>query len=86
MAPIYSKAMPVTLTTPADVEIWLTVEFGDAVALQRPLPDDALRIVAKVERQDGQPRRLKDTKVFPGGQHPPLPQLTPSLLTLLIRC
>ena len=59
MAPIYPKAMPVTLTTPADVEIWLTVEFGDAVALQRPLPDDALRIVAKVERQDGQPRRLK---------------------------
>ena len=41
------------LTTPAEVEIWLTAEAPDALALQRPLPDEALRIVAKGEREDG---------------------------------
>ncbi len=53
VAPIHAKAMPVILTTPAEVEMWLTGESADALALQRPLPDDALRIVAKGEKQDG---------------------------------
>jgi hypothetical protein len=39
--------MPVILTTVAEVDQWLTADTADALALQRPLPDDALRIVPK---------------------------------------
>jgi putative SOS response-associated peptidase YedK len=47
---IHPKAMPVILTTPAEVETWLTAPTNDALALQRPLPDGALRIVARGDR------------------------------------
>ena len=40
------------LMTQAEVETWLHAETPDALALQRPLPDEALRIVAKDERED----------------------------------
>lgn len=53
VAPIHPKAMPVILTTPAEVDLWLSAETADAMALRRPLPDDALRIVARGERADG---------------------------------
>jgi hypothetical protein len=46
VAPIHPKAMPVILTTPGEVDQWLTARTRDALTLQRPLPDDALRIVA----------------------------------------
>ena len=52
VGPIYPKAMPVILLTPEEIEVWLEADIGDAVALQRPLPDDALRIVAKGEKED----------------------------------
>src|SRR5579871_6407805 len=52
VAPIHPKAMPVILTTPAEVERWLEADVVDALMLQRPLPDDALRIVAKGEKED----------------------------------
>ncbi len=52
VAPIHPKAMPVILTTPAEVDRWLAEETGVALELQRPLPDDALRIVARGERSD----------------------------------
>ena len=53
VAPIHPKAMPVILTDPGEIDLWLSVEAtADALRLQRPLPDDALRIVAKGERQD----------------------------------
>ena len=42
--------MPVILTTPDEVDDWLAAAMADAVALQRPLPDERLRIVAKGER------------------------------------
>jgi putative SOS response-associated peptidase YedK len=45
--------MPVILTTPDEVERWLAADLADAMALQRPLPAEALRIVAKGERSDG---------------------------------
>jgi putative SOS response-associated peptidase YedK len=45
--------MPVILTTPAEFDRWLEADTSDALTLQRPLPDDALRIVAKGEREDG---------------------------------
>ena len=53
VAPIHPKAMPVILTTDAEIEIWLTAPTKDALALQRPLPDGALRIVARGKKHDG---------------------------------
>jgi putative SOS response-associated peptidase YedK len=47
---IHPKAMPVILTTPAEVETWLTAPTMGALALQRPLADGALRIVARGDR------------------------------------
>jgi putative SOS response-associated peptidase YedK len=52
IAPIHPKAMPVILRTPAEADRWLLAEPAEALALQRPLPDDALRIVAKGEKED----------------------------------
>jgi putative SOS response-associated peptidase YedK len=52
VAPIHPKAMPVILTTPDEADRWLEAETADALALQRPSPDDALRIVAKGEKED----------------------------------
>jgi putative SOS response-associated peptidase YedK len=53
VGPIHPKAMPVILTKDEDVERWMTAPAEDALELQRPLPDDALRIVARGERSDG---------------------------------
>lgn len=53
VAAIHPKAMPVILTEPEDLEIWLTAPQEEAMALQRPLPDASLRIVARGERRDG---------------------------------
>jgi putative SOS response-associated peptidase YedK len=51
---IHPRAMPVILTAPAEIETWLTAPFREALKLQRPLPDGALRIVARGSaRQDG---------------------------------
>ncbi len=55
VAPIHPKGMPVILTSPEEVDRWLSEEMPAALALQRPLPDDALRIVARGERSDGAP-------------------------------
>jgi putative SOS response-associated peptidase YedK len=53
VAPIHPKAMPVILTTPAEVDLWLLADAPKALELQRPLRDDALRIVAIGEKEDG---------------------------------
>jgi putative SOS response-associated peptidase YedK len=53
VAPIHAKAMPVILTQRDEVEAWLKAPIGEALRLQRPLPDDALRILARGEREDG---------------------------------
>jgi putative SOS response-associated peptidase YedK len=47
--------MPVILTTPEEVDTWLEAPATVALQLQRPLPDDALRVVARGEKQDGAP-------------------------------
>lgn len=52
VAPIHPKAMPVILRSEDEVETWLSAPAAEALALQRPLPDDALRIVARGERKD----------------------------------
>jgi putative SOS response-associated peptidase YedK len=38
VAPIHPKAMPVILTTPEEVGLWLGGETPDALKLQRPCP------------------------------------------------
>ncbi|MGO8919647.1 MAG: SOS response-associated peptidase family protein [Stellaceae bacterium] len=53
VAPVHAIAMPVILTTPEEVDRWLEADAAEALPLQRPLADDALRIVAKGEREDG---------------------------------
>jgi putative SOS response-associated peptidase YedK len=53
VAPIHPKAMPVILTTPAEIDLWLEGDTAAALGLQRPLPDEALAIVAKGEKEDG---------------------------------
>lgn len=59
--PVHPKAMPVILRTAEEIEFWFTASPGEALELQRPLPDDALRIVATGPRKDGaaeEPRPL----------------------------
>jgi putative SOS response-associated peptidase YedK len=37
--------MPVILTTAEEQRHWLTADWREAAALQRPLPDGALRVL-----------------------------------------
>ena len=53
VAPIHSKAMPVILTKTEEIEQWMTAPATQAMALQRPLAEETLRIVARGMRQDG---------------------------------
>ncbi|OJU12275.1 MAG: DUF159 family protein [Alphaproteobacteria bacterium 64-11] len=55
--PIHEKAMPVILTTPEETEAWMTAPAEEALTLQRPLPEEMLKIVARGERYDG-PKEL----------------------------
>jgi putative SOS response-associated peptidase YedK len=53
--PIHAKAMPVLLTSEHEWDAWLMGSIEDAIALQKPLPNELLRIVAKGEKVDQSP-------------------------------
>jgi putative SOS response-associated peptidase YedK len=50
---IHPKAMPVILRTHEEVNTWMGAPASEALRLQRPLPDGALRIVAQGLKEDG---------------------------------
>jgi putative SOS response-associated peptidase YedK len=49
---IHPKAMPVILRTREEIDLWMNAPITEALKLQRSLPDCALRIVARGEKQD----------------------------------
>jgi putative SOS response-associated peptidase YedK len=52
---IHAKAMPVLLTHSVECDTWLEGSIDEAVALQKPLPNEKLHIVATGEKNDRAP-------------------------------
>lgn len=49
---IHPKAMPVILTEPDELELWLNAPWDEVQELQRPLPDRTLTVVATGTKAD----------------------------------
>jgi putative SOS response-associated peptidase YedK len=55
VGPVHSKAMPMILRTVEECDAWLSAEPADAIRMQRPAPDGALKIVTTGEKEDPPP-------------------------------
>jgi putative SOS response-associated peptidase YedK len=49
---IHPNAMPVVLTAREAIDVWMNAPAEEALKLQRPLPDNSLKIVAKGDKKD----------------------------------
>jgi putative SOS response-associated peptidase YedK len=47
--------MPVILTKPEELQAWMNAPTEEATKLQRPLPDGALKIIARGKKKDEAP-------------------------------
>jgi putative SOS response-associated peptidase YedK len=58
--PIHSKAMPAILTMPEEFDTWLSAPIEEALRLQRPVPDQSLKVVGMGREADkpSQPSQL----------------------------
>ena len=52
LGPIHPKVILVILTTAEQYDVWLNAPTGEDLKLQRPLPDEMLKIVAEGEKSD----------------------------------
>ena len=60
--------MPVILTKPDEIEMWMSAPATEALKLQRALPDDALRVVARGQRRTCQPTTRGSTPCSKAGR------------------
>ena len=58
VGPVHEKAMPVILRGQDEIDTWLSAPTEEALKLQRPLPDDALKIVAITEKERNTPEAV----------------------------
>jgi hypothetical protein len=70
--------MPVILRSAEEVDRWLEADTSDALALQRPLPDEALRIVRRGENEDAPSKWLSKVE----SRNDPFPRLRTSTATI----
>jgi pimeloyl-ACP methyl ester carboxylesterase len=56
--PIHPKAMSIILTEPEEIELWLTADWRDAKALQRPFPAEAMTLLPVEQTEAGQQATL----------------------------
>jgi putative SOS response-associated peptidase YedK len=63
VTPIHPKAVVVVLTRLAEFDHWLEADTVEALALQRPLRDGALKIVARADRTGDAPEGLLATLI-----------------------